>query len=562
MIPQSIVNAVEILYRQGVRKAVISPGSRSAPITITFARHPGIDCFVIPDERAAAFIALGLAQASRLPVVVVSTSGTAALNLAPALAEAYYRHIPLIAFTADRPPEWVDQMESQTIRQSNVFNNYTLGSYSLPVNDAHPDAKWHSNRIISEAVNLSMGSNGPVHINVPIREPFYPHPNEQPIADVSIQVIHKIKPPKRLSDNELLKFFQKLISFKKILIIAGQYHPDKALNETLNQVSSSQYIPVIGEITSNMSANIQNAELIVRQNTYPHELKPDLLITFGGAIISKKLKSFIRNNKPGKHWHITVDDHSPDTFQSLTDVITIHPGTFFKKYANLTTEIQPGRKDYYKLWAGHDKSIADRLKSFINKQPFCDWIAIKTILEQLPEQIVLHLANSMSVRYADLSYSFVNTNEWGVFCNRGTSGIDGCTSTAVGHAIADDRPQVLITGDMAFFYDRNGLWHKYMPSNLHIVIINNRGGGIFRLIDGSSEQPELETYFEAGQSLTAERIAADHGLMYSRCSDIDSLKLELDKLFVNRTASHILEVFTDSKTNQVVFNKLKSLLLY
>lgn len=560
MIPQSIVNAVEILYRQGIRKAVISPGSRSAPITIAFARHPGIDCLVIPDERAAAFIALGLAQASRLPVVVISTSGTATLNLAPALAEAYYRHIPLIAFTADRPPEWVDQMEGQTIKQSNVFHNYTLASYTLPTYDKHPDALWHCNRIVSEAINLSTGTTpGPVHINAPLREPFYPHPNEHPEADVSLQVIHKTKPFKTLSDNVLQEYFQKLTSFKKVLIVAGQQYPDKALSETLKQVSNSQYIPVIGEITSNMSANIHNAELIVSQNTYPHELKPDLLITFGDAIISKKLKSFIRSNKPEKHWHMTGNDQSPDTFKSLTDVITIHPGTFFEKYTNLTTEIQPDRKDYYKLWAGHDKSLADRLKSFINGQPFCDWVAIKAILEQLPEQIVLHLANSMSVRYADLSCSFVDTNEWGVFCNRGTSGIDGCTSTAVGHAIANNKPQVLITGDMAFFYDRNALWHKHLPSNLHIVIINNRGGGIFRLIDGPSEQPELKTYFEAGQSLTAERIAADYGLMYSSCSDMSGLKKELGKLFGNHKVPQILEIFTDSKTNQVVYNEFQKI---
>lgn len=558
MIPQSIINAVEILYRQGLRRAVISPGSRSAPLTIAFARHPGIDCLVIPDERAAAFIALGLSQASNLPVVIVSTSGTATLNLAPALAEAYYRHISLIAFTADRPPEWIGQMEGQTINQSDIFKNYTLASYSLPVNDVHPDAQWHCNRIISEAINKSKGpTTGPVHINIPIREPFYPDPNEQLKPDDSLNIIRNSTSSRCLPAEELTIYINKLTSFKKVVIIAGQHQPDKALNEVIKKISHSYQIPVIGEIISNMATNIRRFELIVSQDINPLKLKPDLLITFGGSIISKKLKSFIRNNKPEQHWHITEYDYAPDTYQSLTDILITSPLAFFQKFVVQSPKTKPEQTDFYKLWQNRENGANNLLRSFIDKQPFCDWTAINTVMSNIPEQTVLHLANSMSVRYADLNSSFSNTDKLDVYSNRGTSGIDGCISTAVGHAIADNRPQVLITGDMAFFYDRNALWHKHIPSNLRIIIINNGGGGIFRLIDGPANQPELETYFEAGQSLTAERTAVDYGLSYSSCASINCLRQELAKLFNSINAPHILEVFTDSKTNQIVFNNFQ-----
>jgi len=562
MIPQSIVNAVEILYRQGLRRAVISPGSRSGPITIAFARHPKIDCLVIPDERAAAFIALGIAQASRLPVVIVSTSGTAALNLAPALAEAYYRHISLIAFTADRPAEWIDQMAGQTINQSNIFQNYTLASYTLPVADLHPDAKWHCNRIISEAINKSKGPiPGPVHINIPIREPFYPDPNDQLKPDDSLNIIRNSKSLQHLPAEELTKYIDKLTTIKKVLVIVGQHQPDEALNEIIKKFSITHRIPVTGEIISNISSGIRHPELIVSQGVNTQELKPDLLITLGGSIISKKLKSFIRNNQPEQHWHITEYDYAPDTYQSLTDIITTSPLTFFQKLAGHSAKTKPEQTDFFELWGNREKTVLNLLSHFIDKQPFGDWRAIKTILKNMPEQIVLHIANSMSVRYADFNNSFANTDGWDIYSNRGTSGIDGCTSTAVGHAIADNsRFQVLITGDMAFFYDKNALWHKHIPPNLLIIVINNRGGGIFRLIKGPADLPELENYFEAGQLLTAERTAADYGLSYSSCSDVDCLKGELGKLFIDRKGPHILEVFTDSKTNQIVFNKFQNIL--
>jgi 2-succinyl-5-enolpyruvyl-6-hydroxy-3-cyclohexene-1-carboxylate synthase len=394
---------------------------------------------------------------------------------------------------------------------------------------------------------------------VHIREPFYPDPEEQLKPDEGLKIINRAITFHDLSAEEYDPYLQKLKSFEKVLIIAGQNQPDEAMSSILAAFSNATKIPVIGEITSNLNNGICLADLIVSQKKSITELKPDLLITFGGSVISKNLKTFIRKNKPGEHWHITEYDHAPDTFQSLTNVIAIRPAVFFKHLIKMLTGVKQSQSEYLRQWKDQDMKISNLVGSFLKDQPFGDWAAVKTVLEHLPKQTGLHLANSMSVRYASLSGPF-NRNKFSAYSNRGTSGIDGCTSTAVGHAIADERLQVLITGDQAFIYDRNALWHRHMPANLRIVIINNRGGGIFRLIDGPANQPELEKYFEAGQFLTAERLAADHGLEYASCSNREGLEVMLKNFFAENPRPKILEVFADPETNQGVFSKLKYLL--
>ncbi len=562
MIPQAIINATEIFYRKGVRYAIICPGSRSAPLAITFARHPQIECLTVPDERSAGFIALGIAQATGHPVVVITTSGTAALNLAPALAEAYYRHLPLIALTADRPPEWIDQAEGQSIRQNNVFQNFVRASFTLPAFDFHPDALWHANRMISEAVNATCTpSSGPVHINVPIREPFYPDPEDQLVADNDLKIINLTRiHQKDLPPDHFQKHFKKLKSFERILIICGQNPPDDSLRSALKNISGSGKIPVISEITSNIHGDITLADLILSEEKARKTLVPELLITLGNGIISKNIKLFLRSHPPVQHWHISAPGYAPDTFQSLTDVINVFPGIFFQTLSSHLSEGDDNRYDYYRRWKMHEKNIADILGTFLEKQPFGDWKAVKTVIEQMPDQSVLHLANSMSVRYASLVTPLIRVRKWLAWSNRGTSGIDGCVSTAVGHAISDEKLQVLITGDQAFFYDRNALWHKHIPSNFRIILINNRGGGIFRLINGPANLPELETYFEAGQSITAKHIATDHGLKYLACSEKKELEKALTGFFKENNGPGILEIFTDPEINQVIHEKLKEVL--
>ncbi len=557
MIPQSIVNAVEILHRKGVEYAVLSPGSRNAPLILTFARHPHIQCLTIPDERTAGFTALGIAQATGRPVAVTTTSGTAALNLAPALAEAYYRHVPLIALTADRPPEWIDQADGQTIRQNSVFQNFVLSSFSLDTFDEHADALWFSQRMVSEAVNLSKYPvPGPVHINVPIREPFYPGREDQLVPDEHLKIINEPVKVQKPGDKTIERYVEKLFSFEKILIVSGQNAPHPA-GGFLDRVSQMEKVPVAGEIISNVRANIGLAELILISGKDRETLNPDLLVSVGGPVLSKNLKLFLRSHRAARHWHLSEYGRAPDTFQSLTEVIAVSPEAFFEKLAASSIELSPEQADYFKRWKNLELKTAERLKSFLEHQPFGDWHAVKTVMEQLPDQSVLHLANSMSVRYASWSAPILRSRKWNTWSNRGTSGIDGCTSTAVGQAVADRNLQVLITGDQAFFYDRNALWHRHVPSNIRIVIINNHGGGIFRLVEGPAGLREMETYFEAGQSLTAERLAADHGLTYTACSDIKGLEKALESFFRDSHKPGILEIFTDPEINQEIFSKLR-----
>ncbi len=561
MISQTIVNAIEIFYRKGVRYAVLCPGSRSAPLTVTFVRHPHIKCLTIPDERSAGFIALGIAQSTGHPVVIVTTSGTAVLNLGPAMAEAYYRRLPLIALTADRPKEWIDQADGQTIRQNNVFQNFVRAFYTMPASVSHPDSIWYAARMISEAVNTTSSPvPGPVHVNVPVREPFYPASDDLLVADNDLRIIN-LKPHKNvLSDDDHDRYRERINSFEKVLIITGQNAADNSRGPELKSISRTGKIPVIGEITSNMYRDIALADLILSGKISGKVLAPELLITTGNNIISKNLKLFIRSVKPSQHWHIDEYGYAPDTFQSLTEVIPVSPQVFFQKLSKHLSETKHIRDNYFRLWKTHENRMANILGPYLEKQPFGDWKAIKIVMEQLPDPCILHLANSMSVRYASLSAPLIRIRDWTAWSNRGTSGIDGCVSTAIGHAIADERLQVLITGDQAFFYDRNALWHRHIPSNIRIVIINNRGGGIFRLIDGPARLPEMERYFEAGQQVTAKYLAADHGLSYTGCSEKKELEQALTGFFKKDTGPGILEIFTDPEINQVIHENLRALL--
>ena len=192
MILQPVVNIAEICARKGVENVVLSPGSRCAPLTIAFARHPKLTVRTVSDERAAAFIALGMAQTTGKPTVLICTSGTAALNYAPAVAEAFFLQVPLLVLTADRPPEWIDQLDGQTIRQQQVYGQHIKRSFDFPVALENPDAVWHTERMVSEALNEAVAyPAGPVHINVPLREPFYPADGENLQYGTEVKVIEE-----------------------------------------------------------------------------------------------------------------------------------------------------------------------------------------------------------------------------------------------------------------------------------------------------------------------------------------------------------------------------------
>jgi len=472
MLLPALYNIVEICVQKGIRTVVISPGSRSAPLTLAFARHKKIETLVIPDERSAAFVALGIAQTRKETVALLCTSGSASLNYAPAIAEAYFQEVPLLVLTADRPPEWIDQQDGQTIRQRNIYQNHCKASFELPVDYNHPDSLWHINRIVNEAINLTQhGQTQPVHINVPIREPFYPEENEEIAFDENVRIIHQIRTIANPAQVDWQKLMQIEETCEKQLIVVGQTPMNSILLNTLPQIERKGIfrIPIVADLIANaypFGKTISHHDLILMKNdeTLKKALQPDLLITLGKSVLSKALKQFLRKYPPRYHWHFQEHGQAPDTFRSLTHILPISPEKGLEYYLSYTRK-KVQKDDYFKLWLSEELKAEKFLAQFFeNQEVFSEFGAMQVVMKNLPENSFLHLANSMPVRYANyLSLSPEKNIE--VFANRGTSGIDGSNSTALGSALATDRLVTLITGDMAFLYDRNAeqLWRWDFP---------------------------------------------------------------------------------------------------
>jgi len=554
---QPIFDIAEICYQHGLTQVVLSPGSRCAPLTLAFSRHPQINVRTVSDERAAAFIGLGIAQVSKNPTILVCTSGTAAYNYAPAVAEAFYQQVPLLVITADRPPEWIDQLDGQTIRQENIYNRHIKRSFNYPADVSHPDSRWYAERIFSEAINEARAfPPGPVHINIPLREPFYPEVGATLNIQQPVKIIKEDAPAYMLSPDTLKQLQEELSGFKRILIVAGQgsYQPELqlALTSFLNQTGAV----LVADIISNLhllpaSVRAHDVFLNGKQTLYGNDLRPDLVITFGLSNISKNLKMYLRAFGPQAHWHLQPAGPVADPFQSLTRIIRIKPQHFFTALSETSKESDI---DYAKIWQQKEAQATMYLHSSLAVDNYNEFVVFKKVLDELPENSLLHLANSMAVRYANI-IGLNPAQQVEVFANRGTSGIDGCTSTTVGAALSTDKLTTLITGDLAFFYDRNGLWHNYLPPKLRLVLLNNHAGGIFRIIDGPKQQPELEEFFETRQLLNAENTARDFAMHYYPCHSLTDLEKALPSFWQN--GAGILEVFTQSPANAAFFDRFK-----
>lgn len=575
---ENVVNIAEICARQNVRNFIISPGSRSAPLTLALVRHPNLTCRTVVDERSAGFIALGLAQQLERPVGLVCTSGTATLNYGPAIAEAFYQRIPLLIFTADRPPEWIDQNDGQTIPQRDLFGKLCRASFELPAEDSHPDARWHAERMISDALHASLWpAPGPVHINVPLREPLYPSAEIKYTS--SPKIISTVPPRPVLDDHDWDELLIAWRASPRRLILAGMHAPNSKLAERLRALQEDKHAAVVFDVTSNLhdALSLHHADMVLgaEAETTRRELAPDLLISFGGPVVSKNLKLFLRKYKPKFHWHLDPAGQCIDTFQSLTHILPVSAEYFFEE---LTLRKPPpikieegsppslqrrgpggGSLDYTETWTRQEYRARKALEQFLKGLPHCEFSAIHIILNHLPKYSQVQLGNSGIIRFA--SYlGLSETKGVKINSNRGASGIDGTLSTAVGAALATTKLTTAIIGDLAFFYDRNALWNSYAPKNLRIIIINNYGGGIFRILDGAGEVPELAQHFEVEHHLTAERTAADHGLNYFRCESPGDLEKQLPKFFGPQERAAILEVHTDKQVNTATFLKFKSIM--
>jgi 2-succinyl-5-enolpyruvyl-6-hydroxy-3-cyclohexene-1-carboxylate synthase len=558
---QPIIDLVEICALHGVTDAVLCPGSRSAAITISFARNPKINCISVSDERSAGFIALGIALKTKRPVVIVCTSGSAVYNFAPAVAEAFFQQIPLIVITADRPLEWIHQNDGQTIYQQNIYGENCKKSYNLLSDFVHSDTNWYFQRTVNEAINYSATSpKGPVHLNIPIREPFYPQKGETYSQSENLNFVKFSSIDRKLNLNDAYGIIETVLSKRKILIAIGQMPYNEELNGILSKFQTELNIPVIADVISNYRSNaISNHDFFLSLGN--EGFKPSLLITIGQSFISKSFKKYFQKNKVEHHWHVQAGSKIIDPLQSINAIFDLDPIVFFNNLFEDIDNQQFKEGDFGFSGEFNQEFIEANLKAekrksdFLGSQGvFSELVAYSLALDSLPDECDLHLANSMAVRYANY-LRFDSKKNIEVFANRGTSGIDGCLSTAVGAALKTDKQVYLFIGDMAFMYDRNALWNNFLPSNLRIIVFNNAGGGIFRLIDGPSQQPELEDFFETKQTFKAKASALEAGLEYYEAHDSEKMTEYLADFNKNNGKAKCLEVFSNNETNQKVFSE-------
>jgi 2-succinyl-5-enolpyruvyl-6-hydroxy-3-cyclohexene-1-carboxylate synthase len=563
---QPIYDIAELCAQKNLTHAVLCPGSRCAPLTVAFTRHPKITAHTFSDERSAGFVALGMAQQSGTPAIMVCTSGTAAYNFAPAVAEACFSQTPLIIFTADRPAEWIAQHDGQTIYQQEIFGRHVKKSFQLPQEYDHPDNLWAINRILNEAINLSLEEpRGPVHINAPFREPLYPETKEKFEFSNNVRVIEQVRTQYALPPDRVENLLQEMNQYTKILIVAGQHDYDNILLASLSNFLKLQAIPVAGDIISNLNSIeqvIRHSDVFLGQapEGVKKSLRPELLITFGKSVISKNLKLFLRKYAPKEHWHIQPAGAVADPFQSITRVLNTTPANFFESLQTIvkSKEFENQKKiNYQKLWEVEERRAVRCLKEFLPTEAFGELELVHEIIRNLPPLGNLHLANSMSVRYANMIGLNDLTKNINVFSNRGTSGIDGCTSTAVGHSLMNELPNLLITGDLAFFYDRNAFWHNYDLPNLRVVVLNNHGGVIFNMIDGPGSLPERDEYFITKQALNAQKLCEEFDFDYLKLDNKRKIKNTLKNFFEFDGRTKILELETSIDLNKSIFDKLK-----
>jgi 2-succinyl-5-enolpyruvyl-6-hydroxy-3-cyclohexene-1-carboxylate synthase len=576
---------VQICADRGVYDWIIAPGSRSAPLTVALTRHPQMRGRLIFDERSAAYIALGMAQQLRAPVGLVCTSGTAAVNFAPAVVEAFYQGVPLLVFTADRPPEWIDQQDNQAIHQRDLYAPHVRGSFTLPLDDGKADTAWFVRRSLGQAIDLAGGwEPGPVHINVPLREPLYtPLPAEPdppaaittsyPVAMRSIAPRAMASRP-GLTEESWTALIEQWRRASRKLIVAGMHPTDAGLRAALTRLTADPGVAVFADVTANLHGlagvpRHADAILGTRDAATLEALEPDLVINFGGQVTSKNIKTLLRGRNLAGLWHVRPSLVAPDTYQTLTHVIPMVPADFFTELAArlaqpLTDgpgfELVAGDDQYQMAWRTLDAQAGMALGK-LTDDAFTEIAAVAQVLAALPKESQLQVGNSMAIRYVNLLGPAAGHYPAQINSNRGTSGIDGTVSTTVGAALAGDAITTLIVGDLGFFYDRNGLWHRHLPANLRIFVLNNHGGGIFDIIDGPNqlERERQETWFLTPQPLTARRTAEDHGLRYYRAASTEDLTQQLPGFFAAGGPA-LLEIETDMAVNTAAYNRLKAIL--
>jgi len=529
-----------LLRKHGVTRAVLSPGSRNAPLLLALDAEPEIECLTVVDERSAAFAALGMAQVSREPVAIVCTSGTALLNYAPAVAEAFYQHLPLIVITADRPAQWIDQDDSQTIHQPDALANFVKFNANLSdYDDPDGEEAWYAGRQMNDAlIAAKRVPRAPVHVNVQLAEPLtadYPELN-------SVKYIDGLCPEPELSYSDV-QALAASVRCKRLMVVAGFMPPSHLMTRAMKRLAALPNVVVLTEAMANIhcpeAVNTVDRilALIDRDDT---GFRPDVVVSVGGALVSRHLKAWLRECKQMEHWSVGPGTVSADVFKHLTRCIRVEPAPFLAHFAS-ALEKSAIDSDYSFRWKSLAESDLKRHSRKVSTAPWSSLKAFSIIWPAIPDGTNVQLSNGTCVRYAQF---FVNPDIHACYCNRGVSGIDGCTSTAAGASMVYEGMTLLITGDMSFAYDLNAL-QMSAASRLKIVVINNGGGGIFRFIGSTRAVERREELFCANPRLRIVEVADAMGITCFKASSEGELRRILPQFF-SAPGRTLLEITVDA----------------
>lgn len=578
---KSIVREIlDVLVGQGVEDIVISPGSRNAPIISGAVAREALRKHVAVDERSAAFMALGMASVAQKPVALVCTSGTALLNYAPAVAEAYYQGIPLIVLSADRPIEWIDQDDSQTIRQHEALRNFVKGSYDISDKSEYDGDNWYANRIANDALlNALADKQGPVHINIHLSNPLNGLDSE-PHIKKDCRIIRRVGNHPLPEKAKIRELATDLLD-KKVMITVGFNLPDARLNRALLKLRNHPNVSIMAETISNthlpQEDYMVDSVLCTLTERQKEDIAPDVVISIGGALISRMLKDFLRKNaRSGKmdHWSVGPTQTTVDCFQTQSLRIDADPAIFFSmlsaemahlrrrrgeswdskeyKYRQTNNGGKVDSRDYNSMIMSMKNLAMRRVFNFAGDAPWSDLVAFIDIFNNIPSDYNLFLSNGTSVRYAQIiPYELPHAS----YCNRGVSGIEGSTSAAVGGALIYNGPSLLITGDMSLSHDLGGLaLAQRLNPNLKIIVINNEGGGIFRFVKATASLPSLEEYFCADPQLPIAQISSAFGFSHQSVSNLETLREGLEWLFSNKGRA-VLEVKTPAQKSALLLKQ-------
>lgn len=545
----------ETCYTKGIRKVVFSPGSRSAPLVIAFSNIPGIECFVIPDERVAGYFALGLAQQMQEVVAVVCTSGTAILNLLPACCEAKYQDIPLLFLTADRPYGSQFLGENQTIEQRDAFFNYAR-EYEV---DTDADSIKKIVGTVENALFNAAYGKEPARINIYLSEPLYDMADTQKELPKNVfsfepeenTVPQRIESCKRLSHD--------LEKSKTKLVLVGMHTPDEAFKQAIQKLAQREDFIVLVEPISNCSVegsifNYDSCMQLLSDVDFRESYLPDMVITLGNGFTSKRIRQVFRRFQPTHHWDIPAKGESemknyfnmpqPDYARCIREEEALE--------CLLEAPSETGL-NYRSQWQALAAKVEELKNSYLKNTGFTDFTVAQRLVASFPENANIQYGNSTPVRYSGF---FRHNPSLTVNANRGASGIDGCVSTAAGAAFVNKRLTINIVGDVTFFYDSNALWNNYLSPDFRVIVINNGGGNIFRLIDGPTKVTGFEKFFETKHELSAQHLAAMYGIPYYFSDRFETLDETLKTFYGPQNGRPaILEIKTNNEASATVYKQ-------